>query len=140
MPEKTENTAQQPETNVTTTEDSGAGNERKFSQEEVNKIVTERLARERAKGEPSPMDEREQALKARESRLDCRDYLNSEGLPSDLLDLLDTSDVEAFKKKVQQLNGIVGLPSKNRPIPHFTVPSWNNVKGDKIRDAFAPKK
>ena len=46
-----------------------------FTQQQVNEIVRERLARERAKAEPTAIDERETALKAREARLDCRDYL-----------------------------------------------------------------
>ena len=53
------------------------GGERMFTQDDVNRIISERLARERQKTEPSAIDEREIQLKARESRLDCRDYLES---------------------------------------------------------------
>lgn len=72
-----------------------------FTQDDVNRIVSERLARDRAdRDKPSPEDEREKALKTREARLDCRDYLDSKKLPAALLDVLDCSDVERFKAAV----------------------------------------
>lgn len=72
-----------------------------FTQDDVNRIVSERLARDRAdRAAPSPEDEREKALKAREARLDCRDFLDSKKLPAALLDVLDCSDVERFKAAV----------------------------------------
>ncbi len=53
-----------------------SGGERTFTQDEVNRIVSDRLAREREKltGQ-AKKDEREKALEAREARLDCREYL-----------------------------------------------------------------
>ena len=72
-----------------------------FTQEEVNRIVSDRLAREREK-QPKD-DEREQALKAREARLDCRDYLDKKKYPVALMDVLDVSDVEKFKKSADAL-------------------------------------
>ena len=105
----TQNTEQQPTT--PTPEASGAqGGERMFTQDDVNRIVSERLARERQKTEPTAIDERETQLKARESRLDCRDFL--EGLTKDgkaasgitgLIDVLDTSDKEKFQSTVKAL-------------------------------------
>ena len=105
----TQNTEQQPTT--PTPEASGAqGGERMFTQDDVNRIVSERLARERQKTEPTAIDERETQLKARESRLDCRDFL--EGLAkggkaasgiTGLIDVLDTSDKEKFQSTVKAL-------------------------------------
>ena len=93
-----------------TPEVSGGQGEKLFTQDDVNRIVSERLARERAKSEPSAIDERESQLKARESRLDCRDYLEelSKGGKAasgvlGLLDVLDTSDSEKFKQTVSAL-------------------------------------
>ncbi|USF26951.1 hypothetical protein N510_001884 [Firmicutes bacterium ASF500] len=93
-----------------TPEVSGDQGEKMFTQDDVNRIVSERLARERAKEEPSAIDERENALKAREARLECRDYLEelSKGGKAasgvlGLLDILDTSDSEKFKKTVSAL-------------------------------------
>ena len=55
------------------TADPGAKGEggKLFTQDDVNRIVSERLARDRAdRAAPSPEDEREKALKAREARLE----------------------------------------------------------------------
>ena len=71
MSENTNMETQQ-QTTTPTPEETGG---RMFTQEEVNRIVSDRLARERAKAEPSPLDEREAAIKARESALDCKEYL-----------------------------------------------------------------
>lgn len=84
-----------------------------FTQEEVNRIVSDRLAREREK----PGDEREQALRAREARLDCRDYLDSKRYPSALMDILDSSDVEKFKTAADALATKFPSMVDNSPAP-----------------------
>lgn len=53
-------------------------------------------------------DEREQALKAREARLDRREYLSSKGHQAELLDILGTSDVEKFKASADRLRELFG--------------------------------
>ncbi len=77
MSENINQNGQQP-TTPTPEASGGQGKGRTFTQEEVNRIVADRLAREKAKAEPSPADEREQALKAREAKLDCREYLDAQ--------------------------------------------------------------
>jgi hypothetical protein len=111
-----------------------------FTQEEVNRIVSERLAREREK----PVDdERERNLKAREARLDCRDYLDSKKYPAKLLDLLDSSDVEKFKSAADAM--IEGFPSIMQPT-HEIPPPYAAGTGTQpfsfgsIADAFKPPK
>ena len=85
---------------------SGGTGGKTFTQEEVNRIVSDRLARAREKlTQQPPDDEREKALKAREARLDCRDYLDSKKYPTALLDVLDCSDVERFKGAVDNMVG-----------------------------------
>ncbi len=85
-----------------------------FTQEEVNTIVRERLARERAKGAGDDLSARETDLKAREDALKaktaefdawtareaCRKYLEENAQPPELLNILKdyTSDPEEFKK------------------------------------------
>ena len=49
---------------------------RTFTQEEVNQIVSNRLAQERAKGEPTEAEKRESELAAREAALACREYIS----------------------------------------------------------------
>ena len=110
-----------------------------FTQDEVNRIVSERLTRDRADRAPSPEDEREQALKAREARLDCREYLSSKGHPAELLDILDTSDVEKFKAAVDRLPVLFGLQTASgKKLPQIVLPPSSRSGGiaDRIAEAF----
>lgn len=116
--------------------DGGAEGGKMFTQEDVNRIVSERLAREREK----PVDdERERALRAREARLDCRDYLDSKKYPVKLLDLLDSSDVEKFKAAADAM--IEGFPSIMQPdeLPPPYADGVPHVPDSRIADAFKPK-
>ncbi len=98
-----------------------AGTEKTFTQEEVNNIVQERLARERAKNEPTPAELREKELTARENKMSCKEYIAEQKYPSELLDLFDTADMEQFKGNVEKMKelfpSIFMPPSK---IPMFT--------------------
>ncbi len=80
-----------------------AGTEKTFTQEEVNNIVQERLARERAKNEPTPAELREKELTARENKMSCKEYIAAQKYPSELLDLFDTADMEQFKGNVEKM-------------------------------------
>lgn len=142
MSEEIKNTETQT-TNATPAE-TGEPAGKMFTQEEVNKIVSERLARDREKRSTQQQeDERETALKARESKLDCREYLTEKKYPVELIDILDTYDVNKFKAVADQLQQIYGVDDKrprfaNPPI--FTAPKSNNpVNTDPFRDAFKPK-
>lgn len=115
-----------------------------FTQDDVNRIVSERLARDRADraAAPSPADEREAALKAREARLDCRDYLDSKKYPTALLDVLDTSDTERFKAAVDTMIGkFPGIACADEVPPPYAAGTgtqsrmWGN---DPIAAAFKP--
>ena len=139
-----QNGQQQPTT--PTPEVSGdQGGARTFTQEDVNRIVSERLARDRADraATPSPADEREQALKAREARMDCRDYLDSKKYPAALLDVLDTSDVEKFKAAadllIEKFPAIVGGALPAAPVPQIVLPAGRTPGPDPIAAAFKPK-
>ena len=130
-----------------TPEAAGDQGERMFSQADVNRIVSDRLARERAKAEPTAIDERENALKAREARLDCRDWLEelSKGGKAasgvmGLLDILDTGDSEKFKKTVTAL---LELGAFNPQLEPLKIPPVDIRGGaspdDLIAAAFKPK-
>ena len=117
-----------------------------FTQDEVNKIVSDRLARDREKRSAQQQeDTKELALKARESRLDCREYLSKKKYPAELLEVLDTSDVEKFKAAADKLHSIYGMEDKRARFvnsPRFTAPgggSHTPATHDPIRDAFRPK-
>lgn len=81
-----------------------AGQGRTFTQDEVNRIISDRLTRERAKAEP-PASDREQELNAREAKLACREYIvESDGkYPKELLEVLDTSNFDSFKAQADKL-------------------------------------
>lgn len=139
----TQNTEQQPTT--PTPEASGAQGEKLFTQADLDRIIGERLSRERAKAEPSPEDTREADLRAREARLSCREFISAEGYPAALLELFDTSDAEKFKAAVERLDGIVDLPSNHRaPVPRI-IAGGSGGHGDPHRmplldEAFKPPK
>lgn len=121
-----------------------------FTQEDVNKIVSERLAKERAKQEPQadPVAEqfaqRERDLVARENKMTCREYVKSRGLNENLMDIFDTSDSEAFQKKVDQLLELYPQinPIRYAKMPKFSAPTHGgSVIGasDPIAQAFRGK-
>lgn len=145
---ETINTNQNTEQPTTPTpEASGDLGEKMFTQADVNRIVSERLAREKAKAEPSAIDERENALKAREERLECRDYL--EGLSKGgkaasavlgLLDILDTADSGKFKKTVSALLELGAFNPQLEPLKIPPVDIRGSTSGeDPIAVAFRPK-
>ena len=96
---------QQAQQNATQAE-IGGDQGRTFTQDEVNKIVSERLARERAKGEPTPQELKEKELSARENRIACREYIIDAGFSDKLLDVFPTDDVESFKASVDCLKKV----------------------------------
>lgn len=141
MDENTNQNVEQQPADTPTPEASGdQGAEKLFTQADLDRIIGERLARERAKAEPSADEAREADLKAREARLDCREYISAEGFPEALLELFDTSDAEKFKAAIQRLDGIVQLPSPHRKIPAFVMPVGTGAPytGDRIAEAFKP--
>lgn len=123
------------------------GGDRMFTQADVNRIVSDRLARERAKVEPTAIDERENALKAREARLDCRDWLEelSKGGKAasgvmGLLDILDTGDSEKFKKTVTALLELGAFNPQLEPLKIHRVDMRGRISAnDLIAAAFKPK-
>lgn len=71
-----------------------------FSQEDVNRIVGERLAKEKAKNE-SDWQQREQDLQRRELQMTAKEYLNEKNIPVELLDALNYTDEETLQKSVE---------------------------------------
>ena len=142
MSENMNQNGQQQPTTPTPEASGGQGGERTFTQEEVNRIVSERLARDRAdRAKPAPEDEREQALKAREAKLDCREYLDAQGYPAALLDVLDSSDTAKFKasaeKLVKAFPAITGSIKREGWKPGEGARRFNGP--DPIAAAFKPK-
>ena len=70
-----------------------------FSQDDVNRIVQERLGKEKTKTE-AELAKREQELTQREFLLSAKNTLAEKGLPAELLDALNMSSPEAFEKSL----------------------------------------
>jgi len=83
----------------------GAG-EKTFTQDDVNRIVQERLAKDREKASKE-LGEREQELAQREFRLNSRQKLIEKGYPETLLDALNCSSEEAFNKALGIIDGLM---------------------------------
>lgn len=93
----------------TTAQQPGAGNgsqsntqqgqqERLFTQEDVNRIVGERLARVKAPGEP---DQRELDLQARENALYIRERVTELGLPKEMIEEFKGMDKATIDKCIK---------------------------------------
>lgn len=80
-----------------------AAGEKTFSQDDVNRIVQERLAKERERG-TAELAQREADLAARELRMTAREKLAAKGLPVELLEALNCSSAEALEKSVELLS------------------------------------
>ena len=80
--------------------------EKTFTQEQVNQIISDRLARDRAKGEAA-LAEREQQLAQRELLLTAREKLTENGLPVELVDALNVSSPEALEKALSTVKTVM---------------------------------
>ena len=124
--------------------------ERLFTAEEVERIVKKRVKRIKAETVQSEESKalaedlrkreesiagREKDLKQRETRLNCQQYLFDNHYPMDLLDLIDTSDLEQFIKKADKVQGLY-TRSDSQPLANHD--QYKN--GDDLKDAFKPQK
>lgn len=128
-------TAENQQVNTQTEENN---TQRTFTQEEVNQIVSDRLKREQNKKvDNSEYETRMNELKARESKFACKELVKECEYPEELLDLLDTSDVEKFAETTKKIDKIF----RERYSPKITtsVPSGNFCgNSDPIAKAFKP--
>lgn len=103
--------------------------EKTFTQEEVNRIVQERLAR--AKTEPSEketeMAAREKAVTERELRLNARDTFMKKGLPVALLDDLDYSDETKMNHTINIIEKVM-LSGRKVAGANYSPAGGNNPK------------
>lgn len=113
-------------------------NGRMFTQEEVNRIIKERLLRERSKAgaeQTEQLTAKAAELAARESRLACKEYLLDSGYPAELLDAIDTSNPEDFKSKAfAVVNALQSSPAPCAATPSFEA---ETPPGDGIAEAFS---
>lgn len=95
-----ENGGKEPETG-------GKDQEKKYTDADVDRIVSKRLARERAKqnaedgGAAADLDRREHEIDKRERNISAREEL--EGLPKALIDLVDCESEERYKSSIKAI-------------------------------------
>ena len=116
------------ENNVVNTEQIEQGQQepeqaRTFTQAEVDRIVENRLNRERkrlsaamAGLDPREDDlrEREKAVELKEMKADARAALSEKGLPIEALDLLNYTDKESCDKSIEQLEAAFNIALQSR--------------------------
>ena len=118
-----------------------------FTQEDVNRIVQERLAKERSKAAGNGDDElskRAAELDMRERKLNAREALKKEGLPDYLVDALNMNTEEDFQKSMEAIKKLKG---ESPAIGRVAIGTCDligkvvkdNSRHDSLRDAFGLK-
>lgn len=100
------------DTNKTNNPDAG---EKTFTQDDVNRIISERLAKEKNKGEQD-FSKREKELEMRELRISAKEMLNERNLSNKLLDALNYSDKETLEKSIATIEEVVKEKTKNTTV------------------------
>lgn len=127
-------------TGGTQTSTGAAQTERTFTQEDVNRIVQERLAKEKSKGSGSIEDElnkRAADLDLRERKLTAREKLHENGLPDYLVDALNMNTDEDFQKSMEavlKMKGETGGSAGPKPIGKINPIGMVQGMGTKIED------
>lgn len=89
-----------------------------FTQEDVNRIVQERLAKERSKGNSNEeLDRRAAELDQRERRLSAVEELRKNGLPDYLVDALNIGTAEELKNSIGIISKMKGETAAAEPDP-----------------------
>lgn len=120
------------------------GQEKTFTQEEVNRIVQDRLSRERNKSQPETeiklqeLAEREKALEAREREASYRAILRKKDIPDEVYEALNCTSDEAFNKALEILNPYFQRAKEPFMNPVGPTTGGNGVMGS-IRAAMGLK-
>ena len=98
-----------------------------FTQDDVNRIVQDRLAKDRAKASEE-MSKKEKELAQREFRLNSRQKLIDRGYSESLLDALNCSSEEAFNKALDIIDSLIKerTPDNSKPVQRITSRVVNN--------------
>lgn len=113
--------------------------EKTFTQEEVNVIVRDRLAKEKAKYDKQLADMQAEVVR-REKLLDAKEKLREKGLPLELAELVRLDDEESFNNSLDLLEKTYKQPSAGGKRGGGYVPSGGCENGpDLIREAMGLK-
>ena len=118
-------------------------NDKIFTQEDVNRIVQERLAKERSKGNNTDeLTQRTAELDLRERKIKAREELSKNGLPDYLVDALNMQDDESLEKSIKAITKMKGEAGASQVGQIWgTISPIGNVGGtgavgDPLRKAF----
>lgn len=124
-----------------------------FTQDDVNRIVQERLAKEKGKASnnedfekrSAELDRRTTELDARENRLNAITALRNAGYPDELADVIKCGNADELKKSMEVIDKIIKertpegwskeLEAKRSKVV-FTAPIHSAPGGDIIRSAM----
>lgn len=113
-----------------------------FTQDDVNRIVQERLAKERGKGNEE-LEKRVAELDLRERKLNAVEALRKNGLPDYLVEALNISTDEAFKASMDAIVKLKeetkGSASEPQSVGKISFPgkiTGGSVGNDPLRSAF----
>ena len=123
-------------TEGTQTNTDGVQQGKTFTQEDVNRIVQERLAKEKSKGSEE-LDKRAAELDKRERRMNAVDELRKNGLPDYLVDALNMETDEAFQQSMEAIKKMKGETAAAQEVIIGSIPGTVKKGGsDNLRDAF----
>ena len=121
-------------------EQENSNNEEKtFTQDEVNRIVRERLSRNKSKNDE--LEEREKKIIQRELRADCKDILIEKNLPVELSELFNGYSEDELDKFIDVIGKIEDkIKSSNENKMRGHKPNISNTveynSNDPIKEAF----
>lgn len=121
--------------------------EKTFSQEDVNRIVQERLAKEKAKNNgDADFAKREQELVQRELHMTAKEMLSERDLPVQLFDALNCTDKETMEKSIATIETVFNEYKANatksvqfkdfQPGISRQVPDGRDIEDIEIRKAM----
>lgn len=125
-----------------------------FTQDDVNRIVQERLAKEKGKASnnedfekrSAELDKRMTELDARENKLNAITALRNAGYPDELADVIKCGNVDELKKSMEIIDKIIkeripagwskGLEAKRSRVVFTTPINSLSSRDDGIRSAM----
>lgn len=139
-------------TEQTREEENTTPEEKKYTDSDVDKIVSKKIARERERmrkifeeeQQENELEARERKILTRELQADAKDKLISEGLPYTLASLMSYEDKERFEESYKEVTTIFreavqrGIKDVLRgPTPKASV---RPIEGDEIAKIFHSKR
>ena len=125
------------------------GAEKTFTQDDVNRIVQERLARERERinGMINEDEGIRKELTESRLRLNASKELSGAGYPVEIVDMVDCTDEKACKESIARVKKVYDLAYKKAVDDIYRTngrtPGKGNANGrtvaDQLHDAFFPK-